>query len=95
MLTMEMADFFAITVQHGWAPRMKTSLYDGKEYGCVCGSTHVFDHAHVVRELPHMHLVIECEEGLGLTCVKIKGIFFTRLLPQYGAFNPGEGDAHA
>jgi len=98
MQMIDMAEFFAFTLQHGWAPRMKMSIYNGKEYGCICGSVHVFDHAHVVRELPRMHAVIECDEGIGLTCVKIKGIFFTRLLAQYGALSPEHirsADKHA
>ncbi len=97
MQIVDMTDFFAATLQYGWAPRMKMSIYDGKEYRCICGSIHQFHHTRAVRELPRMHVVVECEEDIGLTCVKIKGIFFTRLLSQYGAFRTEarQGDEHA
>lgn len=78
-------DFFMTTWQQGWPPRMDMTVYDGKTYECVCGDSHEFHHSRVAREMKRMHVVIECPDSMGVVCLKIKGIFFTRLVSRYGA----------
>lgn len=90
MKIMDFDYFFMTTWQQGWPPRMNMKLYDGKEYECVCGESHEFHHSRVAREMKRMHVVIECPNNTGLVCVKIKGIFFTKLASQFGALRTND-----
>ena len=86
-------EFLMTTSMQGWPPRMNTKLYDGDSYECACGSVHASHHSRIIRELPRMHLVIECPDGAAIVCVKIKGIFSTKLIAEYGAIlEGGEAD---
>jgi hypothetical protein len=91
MKIIDMEEFFMTTWHQGWPPRMNMKLYDGDLYECVCGSSHEFHHSRVARELPKMHVVIECPRDVGLVCVKIKGIFSTKLVSQFGALGESAG----
>ncbi|PIW64950.1 MAG: hypothetical protein COW13_00150, partial [Candidatus Omnitrophica bacterium CG12_big_fil_rev_8_21_14_0_65_50_5] len=64
------------------------SDYEGQPFQCVCGKPHNFNSqdVEVLRELPWMRLVLGCPDGLGINCVKVKGLFrFKRFETLFGA----------
>ena len=81
--------FFMDTWKNGWQPKSLFTFkgWDGRAYECVCGKSHEFHHSRVVREMSRMRCVVECPDGAGSVCVKLKGIFTTKVVCLFGALN--------
>ena len=78
-------EFFEITWRAGWAPKPHLKLLQGRDFDCVCGNTHTVSFEMIAREMPKSHFVLECPNGNGVVCVKIKGLFSPQLITQYAA----------
>ncbi len=66
---------------------MNVSIYEGMSFECACGNTHAFsgDPSDILREMKGMQLLIVCPNKLGITCVKVAGMFRPQLKAQFGA----------
>jgi hypothetical protein len=63
----------------GRLPAIDLSIYEGDEFECSCGTSHLFQRHQAIRELKGMRLVLECPQEAGfLTCVHIKGLLWFR-----------------
>ena len=77
----------------GGAPvRADMSIYQGKEFQCACGKHHQFSGLQddVIRELFGMKFVFRCPERNGVTLVKIKGLFSTKIESLVGTKDGGD-----
>lgn len=65
----------------GWPVKADMFAYAGKTFECACGNIHDFSgmNSEVLRELPGMKFVLRCPSRNGVTLVKIKGIFTTKI----------------
>jgi hypothetical protein len=87
---MELLDYrtFEQRISRGWEPKMQTHIYEHLPFKCACGETHLMGEAVPLKELPGMRLVLSCPTlGATATCVKIKGFFSQKLVPEFGLPN--------
>jgi hypothetical protein len=83
---------FMVRTFGGWPVQMDLSIYDDIEFECACGKKHVFTKSgiKILRELSGMKLVIACPNEVGITCIKIKGIFKYKFVSLFGTLNEQE-----
>jgi hypothetical protein len=88
-------------IRWGWDSKMRTQPYLHLPFLCACGTEHRFGEAALIRDLPRMCVVLVCPNNPAVrTGVKIKGMFRTKLIPQFGVLDaidqpvtsPGEDD---